>query len=76
MILAIALAMSLQCPQTQIINRSNEPFNEVDRKNMNIAKKRCIVHFPKSPCLVRFYKLGYQSYHATCVAKTNPDSIK
>lgn len=37
-----------------------------DVKQMEFATYRCIVHYPKSPCLVNFTKIGYHEYRATC----------
>jgi hypothetical protein len=60
------VAMVAACPQTTVINRSKEPIVDFDMSTMRNAQKRCVAHFPDSPCLLRFYKLAPRSYHATC----------
>lgn len=38
----------------------------IDVQSLKSAQNRCIVHYPKSPCLTRFVKTEPQVYRATC----------
>lgn len=63
------LIAALACPTTQIVNKTNLPWNDMDTRNLNTAKARCPVKYKNSPCLVKFTKVGPQDYTATCGAK-------
>jgi hypothetical protein len=52
------------CPTTELIGFDH--FTEIDKINIDLTMKRCPQKFPKSPCLKKFYKRGFQTYWAVC----------
>lgn len=42
------------------------PMNEFDYFTMENAKKRCVLHYPMSPCLTKFTKIKEREYVAIC----------
>ncbi len=63
----LANAAPKSCPDTAIINRSDEPWGAIrDIGALEAAKNRCVVHYPKSPCVKRLYKLEPGRYHVIC----------
>jgi len=42
------------------------PMNDIDYKNLETALNRCSVHYPKSPCVRSFKKIGVQNYEVVC----------
>ncbi len=63
--LLLAIALSA-CPVTKIVNKTVYPLNNHDRDIMKTCQKRCVVHFPDSPCLKLFEKVDEQGYHCIC----------
>lgn len=45
---------------------SNEPLSPQSFEALQSAKKRCVVHYPQSPCLVKFIRKEEGRYHAIC----------
>lgn len=66
MLLLLLTFLSNACPRTEIINLSNEPWNNIDQSNYEVALKRCPKLYEKSPCLKKFVKVKRQTYRATC----------
>ncbi len=54
------------CPKVVIENRTDEPFNSIDKWNLSIALKRCKQLYKNSPCLVKFIKKAPGAYGAVC----------
>lgn len=57
------------CAAALLINLSKEPWSKHDLKMRDSASKRCVVHYPKSPCLKKFIKVEYHKYRALCGVK-------
>ena len=53
------------CPETKIINHTQE-WNDIDRRSLKSAKKRCKIHYPDSPCVKIFEKTEENVYRVTC----------
>jgi hypothetical protein len=64
----LAFILATACPETKMINKSKLPWVEWDYKEMHYAQKRCREIYSDSPCLIRFFKLGFQDYYASCGA--------
>lgn len=62
---SLLLLISLTCPKPIVYNNT-KIWNKMDRKSLASAKKRCKVHYPKSPCLKQFFKVEYNTYRALC----------
>lgn len=63
---------ALMCAETQLINKSDEPFTNTEKEVLQqvIDAKPCEKKFPKSnPCLVSITKIGPGRFHATCGPK-------
>lgn len=58
--------INLICPALIIVNFSGEPWKEIDQKNLDVAKYRCIQIFEDSPCLKKFIKKEPRTYNAIC----------
>ena len=69
--LILSHAMADQCPETKVINRTDE-WTDTDQKSLEFAKGRCSFYYPDSPCLKVFEKTETQVYRATCGA-ARPD---
>jgi len=39
---------------------------QIDIESLKSAQSRCVVHYPTSPCLVKFVKKEEQIYWVTC----------
>jgi len=66
------------CGLVLLINCSFSPIVEHDLKTLELAKADGCSRFnPDMPCVVKFYKLGEFSFHATCgeEAGTSSDVI-
>lgn len=46
------------------------PMNDFDYKNLETAINRCAVHYPHSPCVKSFKKVGEQNYEVICSEET------
>ncbi len=66
---SLILLAALSCPKVQLGNTSGLPITDMDNKNIAQATKRCGQKYPKSPCLIKFIKTGFQAYTAICGAK-------
>ena len=63
------MVIALSCSPVQMINETNEPWNDFDYQTLNNAKKRCGEIYPDAPCVKKFYKRPEQSYWAICGAE-------
>lgn len=63
--LSLILVAALSCPEPKIVNRSSEPWNEVDAKVLESAKLGC-KRFLEQPCLIRLEKVEQGVYNAIC----------
>lgn len=61
--------MEYQCPDTEIINKTQDPWNATDQAGLDRAKWRCGAIYNKSPCLKKFIKKDINAYHAICGRK-------
>ena len=69
----ITLLLALNCLPTQIINESNEPWNDKDQEVMERAANTCQERYEEIPCLKRFFKRAPQAYAAICGEEKNGD---
>lgn len=53
------------CQPPTIVNNTNT-WNKMDQKTYHSAQKRCVIHYPNSPCLKRFIKVEFNTYRALC----------
>lgn len=60
------MILALVCPVVILINLSDEPWNDRDRRELNTSKKRCVLIKPDKPCLVKFVKKGKLWYRGIC----------
>lgn len=62
------LVLQIQCPNTQKINESNEPWNQTDRDAFNRATRVCATdnRYTDTPCLKLFIKREPMAYAALC----------
>lgn len=65
-LLDLVLVAELVCPRTQIVDPVDAPWEPQDHLALVTAKQNCRVHFPQSPCLVRFERRAVGTYRATC----------
>ena len=66
-LLTVLIAANAACPRTQVIDAVAAPWGAVDVAALERATYVCSTRYaPRSPCLVKFERLGVQSYHATC----------
>lgn len=63
LLLALTLAA---CPVTKLENRTDLLWTLTDIENLESAKLGCKKYYPKSECLIRFIKIGFQNYFAIC----------
>lgn len=63
-----ALATSLSCPETKLINETKE-WTKKDQQTMDFAKDRCKDVYKGNPCLVQFKKVEEGVYSALCGQK-------
>lgn len=66
MIATIVLAVGLICPTTVQVNKTDEPWNDHDKKTLEFVKKRCEQIYPDAPCVKLFRKFDSQSYTVLC----------
>lgn len=59
----------LVCAAVIMVNHSDEPFNERDRKEFNTAKKICPREYPNKPCPTVFIKIDKLTYRMLCGPK-------
>lgn len=63
----ILLLLALSCPETKIIDKTNLKWTDWDTYEISYAKKRCRELYPnEAECLIKFFKLGFQNYYASC----------
>lgn len=55
------------CVATIMINMSNEPWNDRDKRNMKNAEKTCAISY--EDCLQKFIKKEPLNYNAICGGK-------
>ena len=60
------LILTVLCPKTVMINKSNLPWNNWDYNRMHYCQERCPKEYDDAPCLKSFYKLGFQDYFCEC----------
>lgn len=65
MLISFALAAAL-CGPTTIETYTDEPWSERDQLGLDTAKRRCVIHFARSPCLGRFVRVEQGQYRAIC----------
>ena len=60
--------MNLICAATILINMTNLPWNDHDKKIEKSAVHRCgtDVRYKDTPCLKKFVKKGERNYYAIC----------
>lgn len=63
----VALTGGCPRPTKHILDGSDWVHN--DRVAMKTAERRCVFHYPDQPCLIRFFKKGYNDYYAECGRK-------
>jgi len=54
-----------KCPQTKLVNKTNEPWNNTDKLSLKTAQTGCKRH-GYSPCLKTFIKVKTRTYQAWC----------
>jgi hypothetical protein len=54
------------CRDTVVENSSQETWTKHDNNVLANAMDRCVVHFPNSPCLIKFIKTDVRTYRAIC----------
>lgn len=65
MITATAIFLTLNCPETKIINKT-KAWIEHDSRILRVATKRCPELYKDSPCLKYFMKMREREYRAIC----------
>ena len=55
----------LNCPQI-IIENQTKTWNKHDQQTLEIATKRCQVHYPGYPCVIKFIKRSTRNYWVIC----------
>lgn len=58
-----AESITKSCPKVRDIGG---PFTDIDKKNKEVARKRCVEIYPTSPCLKVFAKMAAYTYRAIC----------
>lgn len=69
MMLEMVVAAALSCPKPTKHVLDGSRWTPEDRRFMEVAKRRCVHHYPTQPCLIRFFKKGYHEYYAECGRK-------
>lgn len=54
-----------------LVSPGVKPMNDFDYAQIPTAMDRCVVHFPQSPCLKKFTKVGEREYEARCGKEKN-----
>lgn len=54
------------CPEPKIINISGLEWNKHDHLVLESNTGFCKRKLPNKPCVIKFVKLNYQSYHILC----------
>lgn len=62
----LMLYLTLNCPDTRIVNMSKLKWVKEDDVQLQFTKTQCIKFYPRSPCLKTFIKRGFQNYWAIC----------
>lgn len=62
----ISLFFILNCPITEIVNKTSYEWNKHDQETMIYCQKRCKYYYEDSQCLKKFFKIGKQDYYALC----------
>jgi hypothetical protein len=66
MVAKTLLAIGLMCPHTAHVNKTDEPWNDYDKKIFLQVQKRCGQIYPDAPCVKLFRKFDTQSYTVLC----------
>jgi hypothetical protein len=64
------IVLAFLCPAIIIVNLSGQPWNDLDQKNLDVAKYRCAQIFPNSPCVKKFIKKEGRTYNVVCTSHT------
>jgi len=61
-----SILLANSCPKTNVKLLNSSKWNKHDDESLKVAKNRCPVMYPDSPCLKKFEKVKENSYHAIC----------
>lgn len=64
----LLLAVSLNCPEVKMHDRSGLGWTEEDKNALVQAQQMCPQYYPDAPCVHHFYKIKKQDYYVTCGA--------
>lgn len=64
----VALATTLSCPETKVINQTKE-WNAKDQQTKAFAEDRCKDIYKGFPCLIQFKKVEEGVYSVLCGKK-------
>ncbi len=68
------IALALSCNPPALVNKTNQPFNEVDYEHLAAAKKGCARIYKKSPCVKLFIKRTLErDYSVICTGEQKND---
>ena len=62
----LLLSLAFNCPNTVMINRTQEPWSNWDISRMHYCQTHCSKEYNDAPCLKRFYKTNHQNYFCLC----------
>lgn len=68
--LFLAIAATTGCHNTVFENKTNQPWDQVDKMHYRAASQRCGELYEKSPCVKLFRKRENRNYSVICGGKS------